>query len=462
MKKLALVLVLVAAIAAAGFAQVTLEPTLTGSATLTFGVDLDLMATGFQNTTEADIEITLVEEATEEKGGDGTVYGWIKLEDFSILVDGDGVGVTTPSISARLYMGPVYINILGVDDAVDSAGLGAVIAGDVLAPAELSNDYASEYNGLAVVYDSDMIDFTVFVQSEWDWIDGMAAGTVYSFTADPDGDGVYDENGDGWVDWDEITGTSSDTDDANVPANGYCFGLTAGVDIAGLAVGLAFNMGMNYATDTNPNYTGLGPIGFGADVAYGLALGDTTLTPYVGFDGVVLAAGAGFDMQIAGGVKMTWADMGSDAADVDLLGDSSMATALEDTEVTSGVALGANFTMISNAADLDIKLAFYEDSGDDGLVPILGATAIVNFDSILGAMALGAGLNVNADLGMISPFAGMLMYTDAPMTTIDTLEMWVGTDVMIIDNTTFTLKYVSGNLLASEAGVITFATKVAF
>ena len=450
MKKLALVLVLVAAIAAAGFAQVTLEPTLTGSATLTFGVDLDLMATGFQNTTEADIEITLVEEATEEKGGDGTVYGWIKLEDFSILVDGDGVGVTTPSISARLYMGPVYINILGVDDAVDSAGLGAVIGADILAPATLSNDYASEYDGLAVVYDSDMIDFTVFVQSEADWV-ADAGSTTWSIA------NVVDADDNGVAETYDVVSTTTGANDANVPANGYCFGLTAGVDIAGLAVGLAFNMGMNYG-----GAVGLGPIGFGADVAYGLALGDTTLTPYVGFDGVVLAAGAGFDMQIAGGVKMTWADMGSDAAEVDLLGDSSMATALEETEVTSGVALGANFTMISNAPDLDIKLAFYEDSGDDGLVPILGATAIVNFDSILGAIALGAGLNVNADLGMISPFAGMLMYTDAPMTTVQNLEMWVGTDVMIIDNTTFTLKYVSGNLLASEAGVITFATKVAF
>lgn len=450
MKKLALVLVLVAAIAAAGFAQVSLEPTLTGSATLTFGVDLDLMATGFANETEADIEITLVEEATEEKGGDGTVYGWIKLEDFSIVVDGDGVGVTTPSISARLYMGPVYIDILGVDDAVDSAGLGAVIGADILAPATLDNDYASEYDGLAVVYDSDMIDFTVFVQSEADWV-ADAGSTTWSIgnVVDADDDGVAESY--------DVVSTTTGANDANVPANGYCFGLTAGVDIAGLAVGLAFNMGMNYG-----GTVGLGPIGFGADVAYGLALGDTTLTPYVGFDGVVLAAGAGFDMQIAGGVKMTWADMGSDAAEVDLLGDSSMATALEETEVTSGVALGANFTMISNAPDLDIKLAFYEDSGDDGLVPILGATAIVNFDSILGAMALGAGLNVNADLGMISPFAGMLMYTDAPMTTVQNLEMWVGTDVMIIDNTTFTLKYVSGNLLASEAGVITFATKVAF
>ncbi|MFW5768869.1 MAG: hypothetical protein ACOCYA_02325 [Spirochaetota bacterium] len=452
MKKLALVLVLVAAIAAAGFAQVTLEPTLTGSATLTFGVDLDLMATGFANETEANIEITLVEEATEEKGGDGTVYGWIKLEDFSIVVDGDdGLTVTTPDISARLYMGPVYIDILGVDDAVDSAGLGAVIAGDVLAPTTLSNDYDSEYDGLAVVYDTDMFDFTVFVQSEADWI-ADAGSTTWSIA------NVVDADDDGVAESYDVVSTTTGANDANVPPNAYCFGLTAGVDIAGIAVGLAFNMGMNYG-----GVVGLGPIGFGADVAYGLALGDTTLTPYVGFDGVVLSAGAGFDMQVAGGVKLTWADMGSDAAEVDLLGDSSMATALEETEVTSGVALGANFTMISNVPDLDIKLAFYEDSGDDGLLPILGATAIVNFNGIVsGNTALGAGLNLNADLGMISPFAGMLMWTDAPMTTVQNLEMWVGTDVMIIDNTTFTLKYVSGNLLASEAGVITFATKVAF
>ena len=451
MKKLALVLVLVAAIAAAGFAQVTLEPTLTGSATLTFGVDLDAMATGFQNTTDADIDITLVEEATEEKGGDGTVYGWIKLEDFGITIDGDdGLTVTTPDISARLYMGPVYLDILGVDDAVDSAGLGAVIAGDVVAPATLSNDYGSEYDGLAVVYDSDMFDFTVFVQSEADWIDTLNS-TTFTFV------GNTDTNTDGIVQWSEVQEDSSLANDANVPANGYCFGATAGVDIAGLAVGLAFNMGMNYG-----GTTGLGPIGFGADLAYGLALGDTTLTPYVGFDGVVLAAGAGFDIQVAGGVKLTWADMGVDDEETDLFGDYNGSAAWEEVDTTSGVALGANFTLISSAADLDLKLAMYEDSGDDGLLPILGATAVVNFNSILSAMQLGVGVALDADLGMLTPFAGVYLVSNPSFSGLASTELWVGVDLSIIDNTTFTLKYHSGDLIASQAGVITFATEVAF
>lgn len=426
MKKLALVLVLVAAIAVAGFAQVTLEPTLTGSATLTFGVNLDNMATGLQNTIEADIAITLVEEATEEKGGDGTVYGWIELEDFSIVIDtSDAAGplvATAPTISARIYMGPVYLDILGVSAEIDKAGLGAVVANDVYpATNTLATDYDSDNDGLAVVYDSDMIDFTVFVQSENDWL--------------------------------ATTGTG-----ANTP-NGYAFGFTAGVDVSDLSVGLAFAMGFNY----DDNFTmGLNPLNFGADLAYGLALGDTTLTPYVGFDGQFDVGASAFAMEIAGGVKLTWADMGTDDAEVDHFGEAALSALWEDIDTTSGIALGASFYNAGAVSDLNLKMAFYEDSGDDGLLPIIGATAVVNLSDVLTNMGLGAGLNVNADLGMISPFAGMYMLSAPGLTGIAWTELWVGVDVSVIDNTTFTLKYVSGNLIANQAGIITFATKVAF
>jgi hypothetical protein len=462
MKKLALVLVLVAAIAAAGFAQATMEPTLSGSATMTFGVDLGAaggVAAGIRNEVSAGIELEILEEETVEKGGDGTVYGWIELSDFSIVIDEDGITATAPEISARLYLGPVYIDILGVDDNIDLAGLGAVIQADVIQPLNTaSTDYDSEYDGLAVVYDSDMVDVTVFVQSEHDWIDALR-GVTYSFTADPDGDSVYDEDGDDVVNWSEIT-DGADPYDVNTPPQGWAFGATAGVDISGIMVDLAVTMGLNYYDATLEPLTGLGPIGFGAQVGYGLGLGSTTLTPFVGFDGQ-LYSGA-FAMEIGGGVKLTWADMGEDAGEVDLLEESSMAAQLEDTEVTSGVALGASFYNSGAVNDLNIKMALYEDYADDGLIPVLGATAIVNFYNILTAPQLGAGLHVSAELGMIEGFVGTLMWTDAPMTTVQNLELWVGASVEIIDYTTFTLKYVSGNLLAAMPGVITFATKIEF
>ncbi|MFW6329314.1 MAG: hypothetical protein ACOC28_04390, partial [Alkalispirochaetaceae bacterium] len=155
-------------------------------------------------------------------------------------------------------------------------------------------------------------------------------------------------------------------------------------------------------------------------------------------------------------------ELGTDEDDQTIFG-------VED-ELTSGVGLGFAYAIDQQDADesnssYGVKLGLYEDEGDDGLLPIVGGAAIVNYNALIENeetgqptyAELGLGLEVNADLGVVSPYFGV--YTgiwdlgdelgdvdgdgeDAD----DFLYVQVGTDINVISNTTFTIEYNSGDL----------------
>jgi hypothetical protein len=87
MKKIALILALLMAIG--GFAVAELEPTVTGSASIAVGFDLDQETWGIENDSDSTLTLTLV-SGSVEKMGEGAWYGVLELSDFSIDFDDAG------------------------------------------------------------------------------------------------------------------------------------------------------------------------------------------------------------------------------------------------------------------------------------------------------------------------------------------------------------------------------------
>ena len=121
MKKISavlLVLVLVGSVAFAGF---------TGSATTTFGVDLDTGAYGFKNAKAIDIDIVLHEQVAGAKG-EGAIYAEISaslaitFDSTAFLAAADNALDITTKISAAKIIGEDwYVSILGAMGAPNFA-----------------------------------------------------------------------------------------------------------------------------------------------------------------------------------------------------------------------------------------------------------------------------------------------------------------------------------------------------
>lgn len=134
MKRLTLLIVCLVAVGlASGFAlEVKPSFTLSGSATLTWGINLDTGDTGFSNSASADFTVVLVADAqSDTHAGKGNLYGSITISDLELYwIDGveyAGADVTKvgydwatndgshlhaePSISAKLVMGPMELSL---------------------------------------------------------------------------------------------------------------------------------------------------------------------------------------------------------------------------------------------------------------------------------------------------------------------------------------------------------------
>jgi hypothetical protein len=210
------------------------------------------------------------------------------------------------------------------------------------------------------------------------------------------------------------------------------------------------------------------PAGVGLSVGYDVTeVAGLTVTPELGTD---LVFGMDADDEMTTDVELGG---GVNAVDGD----------------DNGVGLGATFMLNADETqDLDVKLGFADASGDDGLLPLLGAQAIVNFNiEDLGGDAatnsFGVGFETDATVGDIMPYFGVM----AANTDLENNDFGattnVGVDLSMVPNTTFSIDYKSGNLLldgdaaydgneysttaatggaTSQAGVLTVSTKISF
>jgi len=132
MKRFALLTVLLLVLATLGFADDVLKPGLVvaGGATLSWGINLDEMTTGFLNETDVDVDLTFITAFTHSKTGKGDVYGKIEVSDiaFSLQIAEDGVpdagtalvwtAADDLAVSAAIVAGALEIGVYAAPDMV--------------------------------------------------------------------------------------------------------------------------------------------------------------------------------------------------------------------------------------------------------------------------------------------------------------------------------------------------------
>jgi hypothetical protein len=172
MKKLSILLIGLLLLGGFASADVMMEPAvaLTGSATVTWGLDLNTNATGFMNTATGDLVITFVAEATDEhSGGMDDLYGKIIITDYELTLSPAGAGGSTGTITAAIVMAPATIWIY----AAPTMSWGNVASKDAtaanIAPA-LTSGIGAVIGGITLELDLDPATVKIYVVSDGDWV----------------------------------------------------------------------------------------------------------------------------------------------------------------------------------------------------------------------------------------------------------------------------------------------------
>jgi hypothetical protein len=439
MKKLILVLAALLLVSAGAFAvDAEVSASIEGNASVTFGVDLDSSATGFANASSSNLKITIVPKASEEKGSDEAVYGWIKLKDFETVANkDDGFKLSAPGVEAKLVLGPAYINILGIGNDIDAAyiGKGLTASKDDAAVRLLdipSNGVSAkpteEFAGLGIGADLGVVKFEVSVASLYDWKSAADTETVtYKWvkTADlalADNEVAVGVVGDTTLV--EVT-TTEGGNMANVDNKYHIFGSFNVTAVDGLTLGVKGNYD---ASSEN--------IGLGVEAGYALPLGDFSAEVLVGFD-MLLTDPAAWEI----GAGLLFGFGGDGLSDVEYFG-------LAKANYKAGLGVGL---LIGSGDVKSLTVSLY----DGALIPVLDLVVQLDMDL---AEAFGLGVRASADLGVASPFGEF--WTVAEGST----KLKLGVDIKVITNTTFSLAYTSGDLAADPAGkgTVEFTTKVSF
>jgi hypothetical protein len=393
---------------------------LNGSATTTFGVDLESGATGFQNSITAEIQFHFNIPTTATKSGMdmGTIYGEILLDE--ILVD----SVQSADSStvywdvdiavdyAKIYGPNWWLSVLGPDNTVD-----------------YENALQNGIIGIAAAWDGQMDSVNNTVTSSG----GFEAG----FSV-PDVAGV-EVSLFSMTDW---TATSDE--------NAYGFKASVAVTaVENLTLGAAVNMGFGTEAGSTLNDA----VGIGGQVAYSISAGDITIKPDIAADVVLVDDGA--NIAIGNGVTIGLPGSEITAAEDGVKDDAGNSLAWDD-GVNSGLTLGYSYYM---PAVGDPAL---------GLQAHFGLSSIENFQLAVGyevddiladTNTMGIAAYTQYTMGDIKPWAGMYMEFDGRLFANAGLT-WTN----IVPLTTFTLDWRSGDLSLADPdlGIFKAAVKVAY
>ena len=415
MKK-ALVVLLALALVGGAFADAPVAnldvAEFTGSATVTWGVDLDDdNATGFKNETDASFKVNIVDGGEAATSSDNAVWGEIVVKTDGLSIEQGDIENGTASIDkAVLHLGPVYMGIMA-----DGTQVGAFDAPEAV----------RQQNGIGDVGPNR--------------IPGVVLGAdfgVVSVDVDFRNAGNLDEDG---------------NPTANDGPNGQYFDHYAIRAKVGINVveNLDLNVGFAYAFDEEVLAGDISQKGFGANVAYKLAIGDEFyLKPGVGYTNKLVDDKG----ELAFGVLFGF-DKG-DTGD-DEIGLPYFVSADTD-KGTSGVSVSTKLDLNDDPMFIPLAVGFY--AGD--LVENLSAAVLLKTDDVENFgdnFIFKAALSYAAAVGdgTITPRAGVKVVNDA------SLEATVGAKFAgFVDNTTFDAVWESRNLKADPAGMGTFNVSI--
>jgi hypothetical protein len=434
MKK-ALVVLLALAVVASGFAQPVADVNVaefSGNASVTWGVDLDAEKTGFKNETEAKVVVNIFDAAEQSTEGDGI---WaelvIKTDALKIVNEGkegkfdtgdDGIRIDT----AKLHLGPAYLGILA-----DNTKIGAFDAPEAVRQQYGIDDVGpNRVPGVVLGADFGVVSVDVDFRNAGFNFDEDGALAPNDPEADP-ADQTFDGPDGQYFDH-------------------YAIRAKVGINVV---ENLDLNVGFAYAFDEEDSYSvvagDISQKGFGANVAYKLAIGDEFyLKPGVGYTNKLETDDKG---QLAFGVLFGF-DKG-DTGD-DEIGLPYFESADTD-KGTSGVSVSTELNLNDDPMVIPLAVGFY--SGE--IVENLTAAALFtteNVEKVSDNYKFKAALKYAAAVGdgTITPRFGV-------QNAKDELELTIGAEFAgFVDNTTFDAVWESRNLSADPAGKGTFNVSI--
>ena len=385
---------------------------------LTFGIDLETNATGFTNSTDVDLKVTMIPKATNASGMDmGDIYGWIELKDYKWEVtSADGSGKTsTPSITTKLFVGPFSITTYNKPtieiDYVDPK--------DDDDPDETDVDHKyTGSGGLTLGYKLDPIDLSLAILSRNDWTEDGAT--------DKDITACHDHKPDGST----VACKNADNPDRN-DENAYAFMGTVGVDLGDAAdLELRASYGHEYPVK---------PIGIGAKATFDL---DDTIHPHVAFDGEIHEGDANIPWDVGSGIK--W-DLSAD--------DKSYF----ETNLFMHIPQTGN-------SQLNISATLKEGDGDAGGLEGLGATLTVGLSDLTNpkpnASTWNAQVAGHYSVSGIKPFFDVSFSNKQDAKT----SLKAGLELSMVDHLVTTLQYKSDDITGTEPdkGEVTAELKISY
>ncbi len=436
MKKILAIVTMAAMVAGAAFADPEADfniAEVSGSASVTWGVDLDNQTTGFKNDTSAKLKVNLVNSGSKSTEGEGI---WaelaVKLADPIQYVDGAWNGKDVSIDVAKLHFYNFYVGIKSGDTLVGEFNVPNAVYSSKVGVSNVNDPDHDQ--GIVIGYgDNKNVSFEVDFRS-------VAAGDVY-YTND--------------------YGVAAELKllDSNEFLNGMF--VTAGFD---------------YQFDAKA-------MGIAASAGYKAKLNDTYyVKPTVGFT-MAKTGDADATMNLAAGLLFGWGDEKDANAGVPYLCD-------ETKKVTPGVGVAA---VVPLAEGSTIKLFPSIYTGE--LVKDLTAAALAEIDiPSAGDLSFGvvAGLKyaiaVN-DAVTVTPSAGIrfnkgastdAIFADACQANLDNgglddtqqggdalFNVKVGVDVAgLINNTTFSVDWTSRDLMGnddtSKIGTVNVTCKISF
>ena len=405
-----------------------------GEASVKWGIDLDNSDTGFKNEESASIKIHVLDEGTKESSG-SDVWGEIKIKAGG--VDNAASGSATVE-EAKIHFGDFFVGIRKGD----------ILTGDFKLPAAIKSG-KNGVDNVGPLAGLEPVEVTT-TKTEYGWVDDdkdpstppewklieKKTTTKVPFGAYTQGINLgYGNNNFGVVvdfrsldlsEYSDKYGMSVEGElkDGNEWVNGL--GIKAGYSFANKAVLDKYMMG------------------YSANASYKATVsGDYYVKPSVGYVNSSIEDADTAKGNIAVGVLFGWgAEADADAGVYYLTGDDYK-------KVTPGVSV----TYVKNLDDETtntIEAAFF--LGD--LVENLKAAALADITTVKDsdtkiALRAGCAYDIKADDLTITTKGGILFANEAAGKD---LEVSVGADLAgLINNTVFSVEYVSGNLSLDEA-----------
>jgi hypothetical protein len=460
MKKAIVLLLALAVIGGAVFAE-DAPYTLTGSASMTWGYDLNTENHGFTNAATASLEFPLVAEGSSTHGEEA-ITGSITIKDFSLAVSGTDddftLGGSTGSITAKiLFPGDLYLQIA-------SAPAFAINNAQSFAP--WVADAFDDDNGLVAPELSPNGGFTFGMDGDFSFAfkvassnahDASDTSTTTVWTHHPAFIGGYAATGDEYyylpasneyvaydvdtVIYDDYF-TSTETESADPAANEYMLGMDVGYklgDLANIAANVIYgNLGADasdFGFGVKVTSTPVEALDLALGFDLGMAMATTTTT---GYDAMFTADYAMAELVSFGaGAYYGVADTAVDAARLDV-------------KARLGLLAVPNLTF---EAGVDLWDLMADPANDPMLILVGGKTS---YKAML------------SDATYVKPYAeGGYELNDK------VAALSVGLEAVLFPMVTFTVDYTAGalatdavtggtNMGDGDKGVFTFVTEIAY